>query len=68
MGDRRYDILRKENEKALIWLEDAADLELAESRVKELISFWPGEYQVFDVHTKQMVLNIAGPATQRRSE
>lgn len=65
MGDRRYDILRKENEKALIWLEDVADLELAESRVKELISFWPGEYQVFDVSTKQMVLNMAGPAVRR---
>lgn len=65
MGDRRYDILRKENEKALIWLEDAADLELAESRVKELISFWPGEYQVFDVSTKQMVLNMAGPVARR---
>jgi hypothetical protein len=46
----------------LIWLEDATDLEVAESRIKELISFWPGEYQVFDLLTKQMVLNMAGPA------
>ena len=57
MQDRRYDILRKENGKSLIWLEDADDLQAAESRVKELISFWPGEYQVFDLQTKQMVLN-----------
>ena len=62
MEDRRYDILRKENGKSLIWLEDATDLEVAESRIKELISFWPGEYQVFDLLTKQMVLNMAGPA------
>lgn len=61
MEDRRYDILRKENEKSLIWLEGAMDLQGAESRVKELISFWPGEYQIFDVRTKQMVLNLAGP-------
>jgi hypothetical protein len=59
MEDRRYDILRKENEKSLIWLEDAMDLAGAESRVKELISFWPGEYQIFDIRTKQMVLNLA---------
>lgn len=68
MEDRRYDILRKENEKSLIWLEGAADLEGAESRVKELISFWPGEYQIFDAHTKQMVLNLAGPVATRPQE
>jgi hypothetical protein len=63
MQDRRYDILRKENGKSLIWLEDADDLQAAESRVKELISFWPGEYQVFDLQTKQMVLNARAPAS-----
>ena len=68
MDDRRYDILRKENEKSLIWLEGAADLEVAELRVKELISFWPGEYQIFDVQTKQMVLNLASPVATRPQE
>jgi hypothetical protein len=63
MEDRRYHILRKENAKSLIWLEDADNLEAAETRVKELISFWPGEYQVFDLRTKKMVLNLgAAPA------
>jgi hypothetical protein len=63
MEDRRYDTLRKENGKSLIWLEDADNLEAAETRVKELISFWPGEYQVFDLRTKKMVLNLgAAPA------
>ena len=61
MKDRRYDILRKQNGTSLIWLEDTNDLQLAESRVKELISFWPGEYQIFDLQTKQAVLNIAAP-------
>jgi hypothetical protein len=51
----RYDIVRKQNDQAIIWLEAAADLEAAESRVKELLSFWPGEYQVFDQQTQQLV-------------
>jgi len=61
MEDRRYDILRKEHGKSLIWLEDTDDLQAAESRVKELISFWPGEYQIFDLQTKQMVLDVSPP-------
>lgn len=61
MKDRRYDILRKQNGKSLIWLEDATDLQVAESRIKELSSFWPGEYQIFDLLTKQMVFNTADP-------
>ena len=65
---RRYDILRKQNEKSLIWLEGAADLSLAESRVRELISFWPGEYQVFDVQTKEVVLNAASPVVTKAQE
>lgn len=65
---RRYDILRKQNEKSLIWLEGAADLNLAESRVKELISFWPGEYQIFDLQTKQVVLHAASPLATKTQD
>jgi hypothetical protein len=67
-GRHRYDILRKHDEKSLIWLEDAADLDLAESRVKQLLSFWPGEYQVFDVQTKQVVLNAASPVVTKTQQ
>jgi hypothetical protein len=67
MKDRRYDILRKQNGQSLIWLEDASDLETAESRVKELLSFWPGEYQVFDLQTKQMVLNLGAAPVRANS-
>ena len=42
---RRYDIVRRENEKAAFWLEGAPELGAANSRVEELPSFWPGEYQ-----------------------
>jgi hypothetical protein len=49
-----YDIVRKEGQK-LLWLEDAADLDSAESRIRELTSFWPGEFQVMDQQNHRLV-------------
>jgi hypothetical protein len=54
MKAHHYDIVRKDGEK-LRWLEDAADLESAASRIRELTSFWPGEFQVMDQQNHQMV-------------
>jgi hypothetical protein len=59
-ASRRYDIVRRETEKAVFWLEGAADLNMAKSRVEELLSFWPGEYQIFDLRTKKVVLTTSG--------
>ena len=56
---RRYDIVRREGEKAAFWLEGAPELSAAKSRVEELLSFWPGEYQIFDLKTKQAVLTTS---------
>ena len=56
-SNRRYDIVRKEGEKALFWLESAPELNVAKTRVTELLSFWPGEYQIFDLETKQVVFS-----------
>jgi len=56
---RRYDIVRKESEKAIYWLEGAPELSAAKARVEELLSFWPGEYQIFDLETKQPVLTTS---------
>ena len=56
---RRYDIVRAESEKSIIWLEGASDFDAAKSRVSQLISFWPGKYQIFDVQTKQVVLDTS---------
>lgn len=61
---RRYDILRKNSEEAVIFLEGVADLDAAESRVKELLSFWPGDYQIFDLQTKQIVFNTELPTAE----
>jgi hypothetical protein len=57
---RRYDIVRREGEKAAFWLEGAPELSAAKTRVEELLSFWPGEYQIFDLETKQVVLTTSG--------
>lgn len=62
-SNRRYDIVRKESEKALFWLEGAPELNIAKSRVAELLSFWPGEYQIFDLKTKQVVFSSSSEAS-----
>ena len=64
---RRYDIVRRESEKAAFWLEGAPELSAAKTRVEELLSFWPGEYQIFDLQTKQMVLSTADPHFEHTS-
>jgi hypothetical protein len=56
---RRYDIVRRESDKAVFWLEGALELSAAKTRVEELLSFWPGEYQIFDLETKQAVLTTS---------
>jgi hypothetical protein len=58
-SNRRYDIVRKESEKAIYWLEGAAELSAAKSRVAELLSFWPGEYLIFDLESKQVVFTTS---------
>ena len=56
----RFDIVRKLNEQRLLWLEDAADLESAKSRIQELASVWPGEFDVMDRCSHQIVAkNVA---------
>ena len=56
---RRFDIVRRESEKTLFLLERLSELHLAKSRVEELLSFWPGEYQVFDLETKEVIFTAS---------
>jgi hypothetical protein len=58
MKPGRYDIVRKENESRLLWLESAEDLDKAKCRIKELTSFWPGEFQVLDQENHRLVAAI----------
>jgi hypothetical protein len=53
---RHYDIVRKDQDHYAVWLESAADLSAAESRIEELTTVWPGgEFQVVDQKSHQVV-------------
>jgi hypothetical protein len=61
MKTHHYDIVRKEDDKHAVWLESASDLNAAESRIEEFRSFWPGEFQVVDQETHQIVAKSTDP-------
>ena len=50
-----FDLLRRDPDGSVIWLEAAADLVRARARLRELASRTPGEYVLFD-HTSQETL------------
>ena len=50
-----------------MWLEEAKDLDAAESRIHELISYWPGEFQIIDQQTHATVGKIVSPTGVKRS-
>ena len=56
-----YDIGRHDDDKSAIWLEAASDVDTAESRIRELASFWPGEFRVMDQQTHQIVAQVSDP-------
>jgi hypothetical protein len=60
MRSHHYDIVRREDKKLAIWLEAAPDLDTAESRIHDLASFWPGEFQIMDQRNHQIVKKIIG--------
>ena len=55
-----YDIVRREDNKPAIWLEVAHDLNIAELRIHDLASFWPGEFQIIDQQNHQVVRKFIG--------
>jgi hypothetical protein len=57
-----YDIIRKDHDKLALWLEAAPDLNTAETRIHDLASFWPGEFQIMDQQNHQIVEKIVGPS------
>jgi hypothetical protein len=67
MEPTRYDILRRENDRVAIWLETSADLNTAKSRIKRIVSFWPGRYEVVEHHSQQIVAAVGGPTRLRVS-
>jgi hypothetical protein len=61
MKPHHYDIVRKEDNQSATWLETASDLETAESRIYQLASFWPGEFQIIDQQSHLIVGRIISP-------
>jgi hypothetical protein len=61
MNPHHYDIIRKDHGKFALWLEAASDVDSAESRIRELASFWPGEFRVMDQQTHQIVTQVSSP-------
>jgi hypothetical protein len=53
-----YDIVRKDEDRYAVWLESADDLSAAEERIEELTSVWPGEFQVVDQRSHQIVAKV----------
>jgi hypothetical protein len=52
--------VRQEDDNSAIWLEAVYDLKAAESRIQELVSFWPGEFQIIDQQNHQIVARVNG--------
>ena len=66
MKSEGYDIIRKENNESAIWLEVAPDLKTAESRIHQLSNCWPGEFQILDQQTHQIVdIIVSSPSRIR---
>jgi hypothetical protein len=61
MKAHHYDIVRKDNRHSM-WLEDAEDLDSAESRIRELVVYWPGEFQILDQDSHRIVATVSGEA------
>jgi hypothetical protein len=58
------DILKRQVDGSFIWIEAAAEMDMAEQRISQLASREPGEYFVFDQRTQQIVAKIAKQATR----
>jgi hypothetical protein len=53
------DILKREDDGGLVWIEAAADVQVAEERIAQLAYTQPGEYFVFDQRSQQIVAKVA---------
>jgi hypothetical protein len=63
-----FDILKTETAGSLVWLETAATLDIARSRVEALGLTSPGEYVIFSQQTGcRTVIKIGGASSSSKS-
>jgi hypothetical protein len=55
METEPVDVMRKQNDGSLIWIEAAQSVEIAKSRINTFARTAPGEYVIFDQTTQQVV-------------
>jgi hypothetical protein len=55
-----YHIVRQEDDRSTTWVEAVSDLNTAEFRIQELVSLWPGEFQVVDQPSHQIIARVNG--------
>jgi hypothetical protein len=58
-----FDILKRQGDGSLVWLEAARDMDVAKSRLEQLRALWPGEYFVFDQQTQTIVPSLEVSST-----
>jgi hypothetical protein len=59
MSSASFDILKRDGDGSLIWMEAAAELAHARDRLQQLYTASPGEYFVFDQKSQQIVAKIS---------
>jgi hypothetical protein len=52
--------VRQEDDKSATWLEAVSALNTAECLIQELVSLWPGEFQVADQQSHQIIARVNG--------
>ena len=55
----QFDILRRDHDGSFLWLEAAADIQKAKTRLRQLCANCPGDYFVFDQGSQQIIARSA---------
>ena len=63
-----FDILKKLSDGGIAWIEAVKDLETARERIKQLATYKPGEYVIFNQETQSVIEQPWVPFAREASE
>jgi len=63
-----FDILKKLSDGGIVWIEAVKDLETARERIKQLATYKPGEYVIFNQETQSVIEKPWVPFAREASE